>query len=608
MTLFGRITQGSKTIMLFVQQSRARKRNIAIVAALLGVAVVWGAVWALTEQGLSASERVANSWSSLSRCLVGKPLGKGESPSARFRAVQMTAMTQAAAKRAAAKGKAETWPERCASYGHALAEALKDASRDEGPRQELAQAAAELATQLGEGDAVVTDLTKELEQIFALGATANMERVAVPDVPAPPEPASPLTVDGLNAPPLSDKPFELDSLHADVHPGSTLRLLVDAKGMERSPALCELHSREPTATCKPLPAEVAKATHGGFGLLGTAAKKAAPLVFAGRGGSDGVFRADSGRLVAQAECRGGHVTADGVATVLAWNDVTRRLGLVRDQGKRAVPYPVTVPQSKLELKDPLSNAHLLWGQLVLRGTNRFDELWLFAAEVRPTGPAMGPLVPVGRLPGTEAQQGPEGVRFSGCQSAKATVLRVDDGRVQFLSFLIDERWTKPVKLNQTGGKLGCQGAEATVAAVVSAPHMSAVHTRIAHHRCTPASCRSQVTTVEKMLKGEPALVPGSQLDVADLDGKLLVVWGAGERGGVRMRLAPAAEIGAAPDVVLYDNLLEGGRVQAVSTLRDLRVLSRPGFAVLLLSTKTGVHAIRIEPGGKTRQVRFAWSK
>ena len=147
MTLFGRITQGSKTIMLFVQQSRARKRNIAIVAALLGVAVVWGAVWALTEQGLSASERVANSWSSLSRCLVGKPLGKGESPSARFRAVQMTAMTQAAAKRAAAKGKAETWPERCASYGHALAEALKDASSDEGPRQELAQAAAELASQ-----------------------------------------------------------------------------------------------------------------------------------------------------------------------------------------------------------------------------------------------------------------------------------------------------------------------------------------------------------------------------------------------------------------------------------------------------------------------------
>ena len=88
------------------------------------------------------------------------------------------------------------------------------------------------------------------------------------------------------------------------------------------------------------------------------------------------------------------------------------------------------------------------------------------------------------------------------------------------------------------------------------------------------------------------------MDGVDLDGKLLVVWAAGERGGVRMRLGPIETIAAAPEVILYDDLVKDGRVQSLSTLFDLKLFSREGFALLILSTVTGVHGLRIDADGK----------
>jgi hypothetical protein len=87
------------------------------------------------------------------------------------------------------------------------------------------------------------------------------------------------------------------------------------------------------------------------------------------------------------------------------------------------------------------------------------------------------------------------------------------------------------------------------------------------------------------------------VDAVDLDGKLLVVWAAGERGGVRMRLGPIETIGTAPDVVLYDDMMKDGHVGSLSTLFDLKLFSREGYALLLLSTQTGVHGVRIDANG-----------
>jgi hypothetical protein len=51
--------------------------------------------------------------------------------------------------------------------------------------------------------------------------------------------------------------------------------------------------------------------------------------------------------------------------------------------------------------------------------------------------------------------------------------------------------------------------------------------------------------------------------------------------------------------------MKDGHAGKLSTFFDLKLLSREGFAVLLLSTVTGVHALRIEPGGKVTPMKVS---
>ena len=73
-----------------------------------------------------------------------------------------------------------------------------------------------------------------------------------------------------------------------------------------------------------------------------------------------------------------------------------------------------------------------------------------------------------------------------------------------------------------------------------------------------------------------------------------------------MRLGKADQIERAEDVVLFDDMVKDGAVGKLSTLFDLRLFSRDGFAVLLLNTVAGVHALRIDGGGKVTPVTVKW--
>jgi hypothetical protein len=83
----------------------------------------------------------------------------------------------------------------------------------------------------------------------------------------------------------------------------------------------------------------------------------------------------------------------------------------------------------------------------------------------------------------------------------------------------------------------------------------------------------------------------------DLAGNLLVVWLAGEHGGLRMRLAPPDTFSRAEDAVVLDDHVADGKTCHDSTILGFRLYSREHFAVLLLSTIAGVHAFRIDPSG-----------
>jgi hypothetical protein len=78
---------------------------------------------------------------------------------------------------------------------------------------------------------------------------------------------------------------------------------------------------------------------------------------------------------------------------------------------------------------------------------------------------------------------------------------------------------------------------------------------------------------------------------------IAVAWVAGERGGVRMRVGGVDALAKASDVVVFDDLVEGGKLGDKSVVVGLRFLPGSGYALLLLSTTRGVFAVRVSKDG-----------
>jgi hypothetical protein len=162
---------------------------------------------------------------------------------------------------------------------------------------------------------------------------------------------------------------------------------------------------------------------------------------------------------------------------------------------------------------------------------------------------------------------------------------------EFIVFNIGGGWHEPIGSQAQGGFITCRKAEATITRIDS--------WGLSQNRCTTSGCKSAHVELEKIMPthGELAPRPG-YLQAIDVDGQVLVVWAAGEKGGVRYRFAPIERITQAPDVVLYDDLVEGYKVGSLSTLFGIGLVAREGYAIIVLATKAGIVALRVTPDGK----------
>jgi hypothetical protein len=106
-----------------------------------------------------------------------------------------------------------------------------------------------------------------------------------------------------------------------------------------------------------------------------------------------------------------------------------------------------------------------------------------------------------------------------------------------------------------------------------------------------------------MFKGTLGLAPASAPLIAQIEGKILVVWTAAERGGLRLRLAPIDALAKTPDTVLFDDLVQEGKVQKTSSIAEVRLLARASFAVLLIRTSQGLHALHIDAEGRMQLLK-----
>ena len=80
--------------------------------------------------------------------------------------------------------------------------------------------------------------------------------------------------------------------------------------------------------------------------------------------------------------------------------------------------------------------------------------------------------------------------------------------------------------------------------------------------------------------------------------KVLVVWSAGDNGGVRMRVGAPDLLAAAPETILLDDHIRDGTYRDESTLVGIELLPFGESAVLLLGTVEGVFAFLVDATGK----------
>lgn len=585
-------------------ERRRRSRRLFVgttVALLLAGGGLGGVVW---YQDRAATQRIDAAFSAFSRCLLGAPLEGEESASLRFRALQLSSSTLSDADRAVENG--EAWPNRCGNLGHAVAEAMRDAGRAKKEGTDVASWSEALAKALKERDAFLADLSEPIENLWLEAKSAGLvARVVTEGAPPPPLPA-PLDVGKLGATaPISRSTFPVDTAFTEPHAGPVLKFLVDERSAEGAPFVCRYAATDTVITCRSLPASIASKGQG-LRLYGTSDDAAAPLVFAGNRGDRGIFRADTGEEVDALYAYGGYAAADGFTATLGFREESKELILTRKMP--ASPKVRRVIEPSFDVGNYYYSTQILWDRVAIRAINDAGDRRLYLHELARTGDPLARMSDVGELPEPGMIDGgaDEPPHIAGCRTKQATVVRVKGSYNDFLSVLVEGKPSLPVSPELTGGTLGCAGTTASVTRLEPAGRESPWKTTVSQVLCTTAGCRNARIGVEPMLHGHYELGPREGLvDAVSLGDQLVVAWAGGERGGVRLRVGTAERIEKEKDILVFDDLVKDGRLQKLSTLFDLRLFAREGFALLLLSTVSGVFAVRVEADGRLSPVPAA---
>lgn len=589
-----------------IVEDRKKRSKGLLIGVIVAVVLAGGGLFALVRfQEAQTQAALSQSWSAFSQCVVGEHLEEGGVPSLHFRRIQLTAMRMSEPERMA-PGSDKPWPISCAPLGHIVRETWKSAGLTEASGKDLGTATEALAKALREPNSVSADQSELIDAAWEQAKKNNIKVVHVNGLSAPFD-AKPLDAGKLaKGTPISPTAFTLKAAFTDAHPAGAMRLLVEEKGVSNAPFICTFSKKNPKAQCKSLPAALA----GGHGLrlLGTADDDSAPAVFAGERGRAGVFRADSGDKIETMYSYGSYAKADGSTAVLGFDGEAKDLILTRR------PAGGKPGRTKIDPDFRVGNYYystqILWDHVVLRGVTKKEERRLFVSKYPWTGDAAPSLTDIGELPEAGLIEGgaDEPAHIQGCKTDKAMVVRVKGYDNDFMSFLMGGKWSPPMSPKVSDGILSCYGSEAVVTRLYPARGDKTWQTALAQSHCTTAGCTVYDISMEKILKTQFEFAPRDmKMDAVDVNGKLLAVWVAGERGGIRMRYAKPEEFERADESVLYDDLIKDGQVQKLSTLFDLRLFSRDGFAILLLSTVSGVYAIRIEAEGMITPVEIEWT-
>jgi hypothetical protein len=571
----------------FAAMGRKRRKRLFLAAGVAGVVAAAGVgVFAFATQR-AARQATESAASDLRACLLQGPLDPGEPASLRFRRLQLVAMARPDAERLAPG--AHVWPRDC----HASATRAYDVLKGDGVSEAELKPLGDLGKQVEQPASAGTDLSTLVDSVVALlDKSAPGVAVRAGD----PLPSLALTVDALaKVPSLSKEGTSLGHSFTEDNPGLSLPVLIDEKDLPGGPLLCAFRAEDADASCRTL-AELKGARQQGLRLLGTSDPKARPLLFAGQRGSEGVFQSGSGAYADKLYSYGGYSREDGSIAILGWDEKAKHLVLSRKAASDAPALRLTL-KPDFRVGNYFYGSQILWDAILVRGVTRDNERRLFVLPLADADQGSFELADIGELPepGWIGQGEEEQPHLSGCKSGEGLVVRVRGEAKDYLTFRIGGRFSRPVSA-PAYGLLGCYDATATVLRVEG----GAGSLLIEHAGCTSAGCVRTALKHDALDRGSNDLRPldPERIAAVDLHGKLVVVWSAGERGGLRLKMASPETFERASDVLVFDDHVKDGKVSSESTLLGFRLFSRERFAVLLVSTLAGLHAIRIDMDGK----------
>ena len=116
-------------------------------------------------------------------------------------------------------------------------------------------------------------------------------------------------------------------------------------------------------------------------------------------------------------------------------------------------------------------------------------------------------------------------------------------------------------------------------------------------RCQAAGCRSFSFSLPR--------VPDSDMkpSVAEVGGKIVVVFRDGPYGGLWLRVAPPGDVGESQ--LIFDDLIRQADATDLSTLLSAGLVPGRGYALLILSTVEGNFLFHLDEAGRLTPVKTA---
>ena len=550
---------------------------------VLGVGIFVGA---RTIDARDAAAR-EESFGALSTCLLGAdPLKPDEKASARVANVKLSVVGIALDKRGVKAGELG-WPTSCSTHAYQIKEHAGDTP--------LAAAAEALGKALRADANATADLQKEIDQVWAEAKNAKLEAKPKAGVTPAPKAATPsFTAEQFKSlPKVLSGTFSLANVREEPSSGSRIHFLIDQKDMAEGPVLCTVGTTEATIKCMKAPPQVATLSPG-LRLVGTTEDMARPFYFAGDRGQLGIFPPDGKHAIAAAIAYGASARADGSIAFAARKENGRDV--------RFIHQPAVGPTTEQMLLLPTefeSPGHVAlgWDWFVYRSAAKGKApSHLMARKI--DGAVVRPAVDVGELaePAMLDKAANDAAQVSLCKSDEAIAVRVRGQRSDAIAFYAGGRWAAPVTATTHGGTLTCHGLEAIATTVDHVPG-DKDYPIVTQAKCNTSGCTTTKVEMRTMLAGMGEIAPADPTSsvAADVGGKLMLVWNGGLAGGLRMRFAPAEKLKDSEDIVITDGRDEKS---TVSSIAQIKVLGNNSQAVLLLSTTSGVKALRVDSTGK----------